>query len=104
MSISLLKTANNLNVNYKKFLTILKQGFIANLELCVASQGSLNIKLRFQKRNNIAVITCLLIICRQHGRIIKGRDCDHDGLGSKPTCALLLCPWERHFIVLYSAW
>ena len=25
---------------------------------------------------------------------------DQHGLGSKPTCALLLCPWERHFPLL----
>ena len=26
------------------------------------------------------------------------------GLGSKPTCAILLCPWERHFTALSPAW
>ena len=25
---------------------------------------------------------------------------DHHGLGSKPTCAILLCSWERHFTAL----
>ena len=25
-------------------------------------------------------------------------------LGSKPTCAILLCPWERHFTAVSSAW
>ena len=24
--------------------------------------------------------------------------------GSKPTCAILLCPWERHFTALSPAW
>ena len=28
---------------------------------------------------------------------VKRRDCDRHGLGSKPTSAVLLCPWERHF-------
>ena len=26
------------------------------------------------------------------------------GLGSKPTCAILLCPWERPFTALSRAW
>ena len=26
------------------------------------------------------------------------------GLGSKPTCAILLCPWERHFMAISPAW
>ena len=25
-------------------------------------------------------------------------------LGSKPTCAILLCPWERHFTALSPVW
>ena len=34
------------------------------------------------------------------------RRCAHDqqGLGSKPTRAILLCPWERHFTALSPAW
>ena len=28
---------------------------------------------------------------------LKRRDQNRHGLGSKPTRALLLCPWERHF-------
>ena len=23
--------------------------------------------------------------------------CDQHGIGSNPTCAILLCPWEKHF-------
>ena len=29
---------------------------------------------------------------------------DQHGLGSKPTRAILLCPWERHFTALSPAW
>ena len=29
---------------------------------------------------------------------------DQHGLGSKPTCAILLCPWERHFTAVSPAW
>ena len=29
---------------------------------------------------------------------------DQLGLGSKPTCAILLCSWERHFTALSPAW
>ena len=28
---------------------------------------------------------------------LEHRDCDRHGLCSKLTCAILLCPWERHF-------
>ena len=28
---------------------------------------------------------------------LERRNCDRLGLGSKPTRAILLCPWERHF-------
>ena len=30
-------------------------------------------------------------------------DDQHDP-GSKPTCAILLCPWKRHFTALSPAW
>ena len=29
---------------------------------------------------------------------------DQHGLGSKLTCAILLCSWERHFTALFLAW
>ena len=35
---------------------------------------------------------------------LKHRTDDRHGLGSKPTCAILLCPWERHFTALSPAW
>ena len=31
-------------------------------------------------------------------------DDDQHGLGLKPTCVILLCPWERHFTALSPAW
>ena len=34
---------------------------------------------------------------------LKRRAYDQHGLGSKPTCAILLCPWERHFTALFPA-
>ena len=24
--------------------------------------------------------------------------------GSKPTCVILFCPWERHFKAVFPAW
>ena len=30
--------------------------------------------------------------------------CDQHGLSSKPTRAMLLCPWERHFTAHSPAW
>ena len=35
---------------------------------------------------------------------LKRRVRDQHGLGSKPTRAILLCPWERHFTAHYPAW
>ena len=34
----------------------------------------------------------------------KRRAYDQHGVGSKPTCAILLCPWERHFTAHSPAW
>ena len=34
---------------------------------------------------------------------LKRRDRDRHGLGSKPTLAILLYPWERHFKALSLA-
>ena len=35
---------------------------------------------------------------------LKRRVRDQHGLGSKPTRAILLYPWERHFTALSPAW
>ena len=35
---------------------------------------------------------------------LKCRDCEQHGLDSKPPHAILLCPWGRHFTVLFPAW
>ena len=35
---------------------------------------------------------------------LKHQAYDQHGLSSKPTCAILLCPWERHFTALSPAW
>ena len=35
---------------------------------------------------------------------LKRRARDQHGLGSKPTRAIQLCPWERHFTPLSPAW
>ena len=35
---------------------------------------------------------------------LQHRTDDQHGLGSKPTCAILLCPWERHFTAFSPAW
>ena len=42
--------------------------------------------------------------CQQHGQVVRAlRLCQH-GLGSKPTCAILLCSWERHLTTISPAW
>ena len=35
---------------------------------------------------------------------LKRRARDQHGLGSKPSRAILLCPWERQFTALSPAW
>ena len=35
---------------------------------------------------------------------LECRDTDRHGLHSKPTRAVLLCPWERHFMAYSPAW
>ena len=35
---------------------------------------------------------------------LERRDCDQHGLASKPTRAILLCPWKRHFTAVSPAW
>ena len=68
--------------------------------------------------NYLSVAECsafdLLFICVQctveHSNIgsvvewLEPRNCDQYGLGSKPTRAILLYPWERHFTALSPAW
>ena len=41
---------------------------------------------------------------RQRGRVVKHRADDQQGLGSKPTSAILLRSWERRFTPLSAAW
>ena len=51
-----------------------------------------------------------MVFCYRHKYVgsvvewLKHRDDDQHGLGSKPTCTILLCPWERHFTALSPAW
>ena len=35
---------------------------------------------------------------------LKRRARDQHGFGSKPTCAILLCHWERHFTAHSPSW
>ena len=49
--------------------------------------------------NNIYFITVSSLV-----EWLKHRTDDQHSLGSKPTCAILLCPWERHFTAHSPAW
>ena len=35
---------------------------------------------------------------------LECHDCDQNSLGSKLTCTILLCAWERHFMAYSPAW
>ena len=53
----------------------------------------------------VVIITLsLLAIVRSVVEWLKRRARDQHGLGSKPTFAILLCPWERYFTVLSPVW
>ena len=63
------------------------------------------------ERKSLFCFCCLLfggeILWTNKGSVVewlKHRTNDQHGLGSKPTCAVLLCPWERHFTALSPAW
>ena len=52
-------------------------------------------------------IANLLVMASSVGSVVewlKHRTDDQHGLGSKPTFAILLGPWERHFTALSPAW
>ena len=46
----------------------------------------------------------IIIIVGSVVKWLERRDCDRHGLGSKSTCAFLLCSWERHFTAFFPAW
>ena len=64
----------------------------------------INININIGKHEKNRKIQSSLKICRQRGEWLKRRHCDRHGLGSKPTRAILLCCWERHFTALSPAW
>ena len=59
---------------------------------------------------NWASVGNMYNFCRQRGIFVGSvvewlthRTDDQHGLGSKPTCAILLCSWEKHFTALSPA-
>ena len=68
------------------------------LEISVSLQ--LPLKLRFDPPK----ITIQLICVGSMVEWLKHRTHDQHDLSSKPTCAILLCSWERHFMALSPAW
>ena len=59
-----------------------------------------------RQRNYEERYTCTAIIPAAGSVVewLKRRARDQHGLGSKPTRAILLCPWKRHFTALSPAW
>ena len=56
----------------------------------------------------VLIYSCInysvLIIVGSVVEWLKHRADDRHDLGSKPTRAILLCPWERHFTALSPGW
>ena len=50
------------------------------------------------------VQACTKVYRQQRVRVVKRRAHDQHGLGSKPTRAILLCPWQRRFTAYSPAW
>ena len=50
-----------------------------------------------------AFYLCLIVVVRSVVEWLKRRNRDRHGFGSKPTCAILLCPQKRHFTALFPA-
>ena len=49
----------------------------------------------------------IVVACKSVGSVVEWltyRTNDQHGLGSKPSCAILLCSWEKHFTTLSPAW
>ena len=79
------------------------------MDCCYAT--SYNYDIKITSACDITVYSCYKEFSRQRGRVVgsvvewlKHRTDDQHGLGSKPTYAILLCPWERHFTALSPAW
>ena len=53
---------------------------------------------------NITMCFCVCAAEMALPPALTRRTDDQHGLGSKPTCVILLCPWERHFTALSPAW
>ena len=53
---------------------------------------------------SIFCIAQKLLILRKIVIFLEKIACDQHCLGSKPTCVILLCPWERHLMALSPAW
>ena len=55
-------------------------------------------------KTTLSILIFKLIACWQHSRVAKACAYDQHCLGSKPTHANLLCPWERNFLAIFPAW
>ena len=60
----------------------------------------------FAQNNQTAesIPTTRLLVVGSVVEWLTHRTDDQHGLGSKPTCAILLCSWEKHFTALSPAW
>ena len=57
----------------------------------------------FKAANSKRVDEFISQLNKQRSQVIGRRCFDRHGLGSKPTCAILLYPWERYFTALSPA-
>ena len=94
-----------------KYLTILGIFSIISLililkVLLIFLEGCLciNRKVDFEKFKDNLFFLNQKSIRRQRGRVVTHRTDDQHGLGSKPTCDILFCSWEKHFTALSPAW
>ena len=57
--------------------------------------------------DNLFILASMQPLCNGVSSMVKLLKCcayDQHGLGLKPICVILLCPWERHFMALSPTW
>ena len=69
--------------------------YFKRLKNCLDTFPPSSVEAEYQ--NSVVVVSSVI-------EWLKCWTCDQHSLSSKPTCTILLCPWERHFGAHSPAW
>ena len=89
----------NSSLNISSIKKDIRFGYLSTMLLIVVKHIEILTQKQFKTRN--------VKTFKQVGSMVewlKHRTDNQHSPGSKPTCAILLCPWERHFTALSPAW